>query len=547
MRVTHPVQAGDTPEHLAAHYAGDSRAVWELVHANPHKPYRHCADGSYTLHTLHPGESVVLPRRWVQRAPLVGVGEDLETAPDPEDVFYGIQDQASREADSALADFQKYQQDPEALARMGENELAHFGEKEIRVALSAAIQASAKSGVMTRAKEVLTGALAGASGGALVATILTTTGILSVAGPVGTIVGAIVGVVIAAVMILAEALNPCEFYVNTGDPARSYNDQSCDDYPNRIQGAINWVKDHTEEALRMEPVDLARMFVIYQWRVGPFGAYSGMGPDARARGLAALPQAKEILQTVQIPALNLLVQSVAQETPELLPMYKTLFRNKAPALDDPTYNLVFDKWMPVHDAMIRRAQQWANSQPARPTDAQLSNAGFSNILLADRSQILDRWHFTGTTADTGKKANLGKPTAEGSAAAAAASRGWNRTTKVAVGVAILGAAAMGGLWWYARRTHQPMGQAARHLVRWPWFKTHRRRNPLELTDGSEKRVAYRVVLGRDAESDRIRMLANGHAMLVRGQEHIRFRPLPYQMAKIRTGEGALLLYTDQLI
>ena len=121
--------------------------------------------------------------------------------------------------------------------------------------------------------------------------------------------------------------------------------------------------------------------------------------------------------------------------------------------------------------------------------------------------------------------------------------------------AAIAALSAAGLWYYARRTHQPMGAAAKHLIHWSWFKKHSgggglKKNPIErkafqLSSHNEgRRVAYQVWL----EDEVVRMSPDESATFYRnGVAVARFRPTPYQFAKIRSGYGKLSIYTDQLI
>jgi hypothetical protein len=59
-----------------------------------------------------------------------------------------------------------------------------------------------------------------------------------------------------------------------------------------------------------------------------------------------------------------------------------------------------------------------------------------------------------------------------------------------------------------------------------------------------RRVAYRAELGH---GDTVTMVGNGTAVLWRrGQELGRFNPTHYQLSKIRSGQGELFIYLDQL-
>jgi hypothetical protein len=72
-----------------------------------------------------------------------------------------------------------------------------------------------------------------------------------------------------------------------------------------------------------------------------------------------------------------------------------------------------------------------------------------------------------------------------------------------------------------------------------------RPNPRSATGG--RTVAYRVALGRDPILETIVVRRDGRAVLVRRQTPVAtFKPTEYQNAKIRSGNGEILIFTDQL-
>ena len=63
-----------------------------------------------------------------------------------------------------------------------------------------------------------------------------------------------------------------------------------------------------------------------------------------------------------------------------------------------------------------------------------------------------------------------------------------------------------------------------------------------------RRVAYQVDLNGDPYIETIRVLPNGDALIYRHTRPIaKFAPSPYQLAKIRSGNGSLSIYVDQLL
>jgi hypothetical protein len=74
-----------------------------------------------------------------------------------------------------------------------------------------------------------------------------------------------------------------------------------------------------------------------------------------------------------------------------------------------------------------------------------------------------------------------------------------------------------------------------------------RANPIGFSSTGGRTVAYRVRLGCDPISETIIARRDGRATLVRQATPIAtFRPTEYQSAKIRSGYGEILIFTDQL-
>jgi hypothetical protein len=72
-------------------------------------------------------------------------------------------------------------------------------------------------------------------------------------------------------------------------------------------------------------------------------------------------------------------------------------------------------------------------------------------------------------------------------------------------------------------------------------------NPVATSSTGGRTVAYRVRLGIDPYNETIIARSDGRATLVRQRVPIAtFRPTEYQNAKIRSGYGEVLVFTDQL-
>jgi len=116
--------------------------------------------------------------------------------------------------------------------------------------------------------------------------------------------------------------------------------------------------------------------------------------------------------------------------------------------------------------------------------------------------------------------------------------------KVAIGLSVVSATAL-GLWWYTHRHFEnpalpPEGVQPEQFSRGT-RKTSLRQPP-------KRRVSFRVRLGVSPAYDYVVLFPNGTAILYRKRYAVvKFRPAPYQLGKIRNGEGDLLIYADQIL
>ena len=140
-------------------------------------------------------------------------------------------------------------------------------------------------------------------------------------------------------------------------------------------------------------------------------------------------------------------------------------------------------------------------------------------------------------------------------------------TKVVIGTAVIGAAAFGGLWWYANRSGMTIGQASKSLLHRvvpalenpifspeniapefprgvPPYTFH----PKPRRQPPRRRVAIRVRLGVSPAWEEILLQPDNTAILWRNNYKIvRFKPGPYQFKKIRESYGIVEIRTDQII
>lgn len=152
-------------------------------------------------------------------------------------------------------------------------------------------------------------------------------------------------------------------------------------------------------------------------------------------------------------------------------------------------------------------------------------------------------------------------------------------TKVLIGTTVVGAIGAAAIWYHAWSTGRTFLGAAKHVYSLsknvfkkkrrgrsarenPLAPLARRREtpllppgstpvhpaPIVVRKSSSRRVAYRVDLSGDPYVEAVRMLPDGTAVLYRRRRPMaRFRPAKYQFLKIRSSEGALLIYADQLL
>jgi len=146
-------------------------------------------------------------------------------------------------------------------------------------------------------------------------------------------------------------------------------------------------------------------------------------------------------------------------------------------------------------------------------------------------------------------------------------------TKFLIGTAIAGAAGAGGLWWYAHRHGMTMKQASSHL--WqstkqsarnlvPKKRGRARENPVEPLPTSAlgywngdrrlappqrpRELAFRVRLDVEPYYESVVLQGDGTAILYRFMRPIvRFTPGKYQLSKIRSGYGNILIDSNQVI
>lgn len=164
----------------------------------------------------------------------------------------------------------------------------------------------------------------------------------------------------------------------------------------------------------------------------------------------------------------------------------------------------------------------------------------------------------------------------------AVSTGMSTGTKFVIGIGIVSAAATGALYWYARRHDESMKQAASNL--WQSTKTSAkkliprrgaRENPVyegPLTDypiptemgplrpylggrparhalpSRPRELAFRVKLDREPYYGSVVLQPDGSAVLYRFMRAIvRFKPGKYQLSKIRSGYGSILIDSNQIL
>jgi hypothetical protein len=207
-----------------------------------------------------------------------------------------------------------------------------------------------------------------------------------VAGPIGAAIGAVLGALQGLGDLLAAAMEHCTI--------APVSPVACKDYPNNVAIAAQWVKDHADQAVHMRPEDLAISFNLFLGKAEVMAFFQELdrtSPGAfndDLRKIGILPGARELLQMIQVPA----AAALAAATPALLPIYRTTYRMTFPTLTDDQLTKIFATTQPLHDALVARAQDDANTSfQARPTAEQVHQR-FPMLLPADTSAIVDQWN-----------------------------------------------------------------------------------------------------------------------------------------------------------
>jgi len=123
----------------------------------------------------------------------------------------------------------------------------------------------------------------------------------------------------------------------------------------------------------------------------------------------------------------------------------------------------------------------------------------------------------------------------------APSSGGSLSTGAVVALGVAGLAAIGGVWWLAAHHHPnpTFGPDAANRLRARSTKPRQTKKRL---------VAFRARLDVSPAYEAIVIFPNETAILYRYRYPVvRFRPAPYQLRKIRYGEGEVLIYADQVI
>lgn len=318
---------------------------------------------------------------------------------------------------------------------------------------------------------------------------------------IGTAIGTLAGAAISFIQNLFSGVgSTCTFTFLDGPPVQ------CAIYGRNVIQAVDWVRANPTAALVMHPSSLARQFNIApgnelrdiwaQMERSFNGHYIGTPENYKAWVAAVqMPSATDLLRTIQMPAAAALLAAQPYKIPTALIEVPELF----PALSVTDAQQLTAKLQPV---LAKYVEKRNNEERAIGTQP-----GFTN---------------SSSTSST--------------------------TSKVVKGVAITAVAATIGTWIYARITHQTVRQVVKTWV--PSAMRGRRRNPLPSALGSTtagRVLAYRVQLGFPG-GDAITFNTDGSATYTQQQRAVAvFRPTTYQLAKIRTGRGEVLIFTDQIL
>lgn len=380
------------------------------------------------------------------------------------------------------------------------------------------------------------------------------------------------------------------------------------DYGSFINNAMSWINANPALALSMDPesfsnqhnvfVDIGQLQQLSSSVVGKLltvlnggtNVYSNMSSSTNPP-----PGAYEMLRAIQMPAASAIVVAVPNQAayltgcgvlgnPAVSTGYPPLML-QFPALTNADMTAIFNASSSPYNDNIEKATTWLNGQCPPPSISALTAptvGGFKSLSAIDACTLLSQWSPSPnpcpgyvappcTIQITGTQ-NISLPFGgsiilpivnpiSGSdlpGTPIALSRSASTTTKVVLGAAAVGT---GVVLWHVFVGGYTLASTSKGVVsdaKAAYKKTKswverelggRKKNPIQLfglhaaTRG--RSVAYRADLGNGM--DRIALTKTGSAVLYRREQPVaKFKASKYQKTKIRSGEGEVLIFTDQL-
>jgi hypothetical protein len=312
------------------------------------------------------------------------------------------------------------------------------------------------------------------------------------------------------------------------------------------------------------------------------------------------PGAYEMLRAVQLPAASAIVVALPNQAayltgcgalgnPAVSTGYPPLMQ-QFPALTNADMTAIFNASSSVYNANVEKATTWMNGQCPPPPMSALTSptaGGFKALSAIDACTLLSQWspspnpcpgfvappctmQITGTQTITLPLGNSitvpvtnpvsGSDLPGGGGVKPGTPISLSRTsatTKVVLGAAAVGT---GVVLWHVLVGGYTLASTGSGIVSGAKtaykkskafvekeFRHGRKANPLfglhAATRG--RSVAYRADL--DSDMDRIALTKNGTAIFYRREQPVaKFKASKYQKTKIRSGEGEVLIFTDQL-
>jgi hypothetical protein len=354
----------------------------------------------------------------------------------------------------------------------------------INQGIQAGVQWASKQSVVQQTTDMANTTIQGATLGAAIGT--------TIFPGIGSVVGTVAGALISFMGTLLSSVGSHECKLTLPD-----GEIPCANYGRNVVAAIDWLRTHPQDAMTMHNSSLAKMFNI-------------------AEG----DQIKQIWNALMINSGG---------HPETF-IWNTDDRNALQAASQ----------MPSASDLLRIAQipaaaSWVSAQPKKFSENIASLQGLFPALTTQDVQQIQAAYIK---VHPNPVALLPRPEPPKEAPSPVAT--------LVKGVAVTAALGTVATFVYARITHRTFLQVVKSWV--PRPLRGRRRNPLPSALGPTtggRTLAYRVQLGG---SDTIAIGADGLATYFRGAQAVAlFRPTTYQLPKIRSGHGEVLIFTHQVL